>query len=110
MRRILRSNLLVPFLLLGLPVGLAAGQSEGVSRGRLSPEQREVVRGACAPELPKICAGQVGNGKGAACIRNNFDKFSEPCRNALRKVRGASAADQRLATASAAPAMTAPVP
>lgn len=49
-----------------------------------SMAQGPAVRQACGSEIQQYCAGvQPGEGRLRNCIREHFDRFPEPCKQAL---------------------------
>jgi hypothetical protein len=63
-----------------LMVTPAAGQ------GGASPAERQVAQ-ACAPDIRAHCASvQRGGGRILACLRQNSDKLSPECGQALRSL------------------------
>jgi hypothetical protein len=59
----------------------------------LRSAQRE-VRQACAADLRSFCDGKRGRERGD-CLRDNRDKFSSACQDAMRNVRSARQAQRR---------------
>ena len=59
----------------------------------LRSAQRE-VRQACAADLRSFCDGKRGRERGD-CLRDNREKFSSSCQDAMRNVRSARQAQRR---------------
>ncbi|MDB5424649.1 MAG: hypothetical protein JWQ29_2065 [Phenylobacterium sp.] len=77
---------LMPMIVLAaLSVGSAALAQGG---GGLSPEvhaARDAVRQACAADATRLCEGKAGR-EVMMCMRDNADKLSGPCKEALAKM------------------------
>lgn len=82
--RLIRSGTLcaVGLSLVGLSLaGSAAAQSQDVPPG-------QTARQACAANYRQFCQGvQPGGGRVLACLRQNGDKLSPDCRQALENAR-----------------------
>ena len=59
----------------------------------LRSAQRE-ARQACAADMRSFCDGKRGRGRGD-CLRDNREKFSSTCLDAMRNVRSARQAQRR---------------
>ena len=55
---------------------------------------RREVRQACAADLRSFCDGKSGRER-RNCVRDNQDKFSSACRDAMRDMRSARQAQRR---------------
>jgi hypothetical protein len=55
---------------------------------------RREVRQACAADLRSFCDGKRGRERGD-CLRDNREKFSSTCQDAMRNVRSARQAQRR---------------
>src|SRR5215208_4830527 len=55
---------------------------------------RREVRQACAADLRSFCDGKRGRERGD-CLRDNQEKFSSSCQDAMRNVRSARQAQRR---------------
>jgi hypothetical protein len=59
--------------------------------GAPSPDMRaarQAARQACAPDMATLCQGQSGR-DAMMCLRQNHDKASQACQDALAKMRAA---------------------
>ncbi|MDB5444527.1 MAG: hypothetical protein JWP73_2903 [Phenylobacterium sp.] len=69
--------------------GSALAQEPGPGGGGgLSPEvraAREAVRTACAADFKTFCDGKQGR-EMMMCLRDNADKTSQPCKDAMAKM------------------------
>ena len=69
------------------PHGFGPG---GPGFGPPSPEQkaaREAAKAACEPDMKALCAGKTGR-DAMMCMRENHDKVSQACKDAMAKARG----------------------
>lgn len=67
--------------------GSAVAQQPGPGAGP-SPEvvaAREAVRAACAADFKTLCDGKQGR-EMMMCLRDNADKTSQPCKDAMAKM------------------------
>ena len=56
--------------------------------GPATPAQRAAAR-ACMPDVRAYCAGvQRGEGRILACLQQNRERVSQPCREAMAATRG----------------------
>ena len=61
----------------------AAAEAQGQASGP-SQEIRQAVLSACSGDLRRLCAGiRPGEGRIAACFRDNAARLSDSCRAAL---------------------------
>jgi hypothetical protein len=66
--------------LVALPLLVAA---TAAAQGRMSPAQRQATQ-ACMPDIRSHCESvERGGGRIAACLRQNSDKLSPECRQAI---------------------------
>ncbi len=87
---------LMPMIVLAaLAVGTAAFAQApppaGGDRPAPSPEMqaaRKVVRESCAADMKTLCDGKAGR-EAMMCMRDNADKVSSPCKDALGKMMAA---------------------
>lgn len=74
--------------LFALFIAVLAGSAS--AQTQVSPEMRQkafAVARACRTDLKTYCDGvQRGEGRIAACLRENAEKLSSPCRTALTDV------------------------
>ena len=59
--------------------------------GAPSPEMRaarQAVMGSCATDMKTLCDGKTGR-EAMMCMRDNADKVSAPCKDALMKMMAA---------------------
>ncbi|CDZ62073.1 cysteine rich repeat-containing protein [Neorhizobium galegae] len=81
-------KLLVAPSVLALILAALAGTAS--AQAQVSPEMRQQafkVARACRTDLKTYCDGvERGDGRIAACLRDNAQKLSSPCRSALSDV------------------------
>ncbi len=66
---------------------LAFGASPATAQGSMSPAERQAAQ-ACSPDIRSHCANvQRGGGRIIACLRENSEKLSPTCRQALGAVQ-----------------------
>jgi multidrug efflux system membrane fusion protein len=69
--------------------GSALAQQPGPGTGAgLSPDviaAREAMRAACAADFKTLCDGKQGR-EMMMCLRDNADRASQPCRDAMAKM------------------------
>jgi hypothetical protein len=63
--------------------GSAAAQQPGPSPDVIAA--REAVRAACAADFKTLCDGKQGR-EMMMCLRDNADKASQPCKDAMAKM------------------------
>ena len=71
--------------------GAAFAQQPGGGGGP-SPEMqaaRAAMREACAADMQKLCEGKQGR-EAFMCMRDNADKASQACKDAMAKMRAAA--------------------
>jgi hypothetical protein len=82
---------LTPMIVLAaLSVGTAAF-AQDAARPAPSPEMqaaRKAVMESCAADRETLCNGKQGR-EAMACMRENAEKLSTPCKDALTKMRAA---------------------
>jgi hypothetical protein len=54
---------------------------------------RAAMREACAADMQKLCEGKTGR-EGFMCLRENADKASQGCKDAMAKMRAAAGGGQ----------------
>jgi hypothetical protein len=77
---------LVSLVLCASLLGAAVAQAQAPAP---SPEQqaaREAMRKACADDMKTLCSGKEGREMGQ-CMRENAEKVSAPCKDAMAKMR-----------------------
>ena len=73
---------------LSKPCQDAIGDMRAKMRRRME-ERREAMEAAkktCAPDMASLCAGKTGR-EAMMCMHENRDKVSQPCKDAIAKVR-----------------------
>jgi hypothetical protein len=63
----------------------------GADRPAPSPEMmaaRQAMRQACAADMKTLCDGKMGR-EAMMCMRENAEKVSQPCKDAMAKMRAA---------------------
>ena len=89
------TRLLFTALLLIAPPALAqtSAEPQQARTTDLSSARRE-ARQVCAADLRSFCDGKSGRERGD-CVRDNQEKFSSACRDAMRDLRSARQAQRR---------------
>lgn len=68
--------------IVALTLALAAQASE------LTFFQKMELNKACGPDIKALCAGVAqGEGRVALCVQDNAEKLSQPCRDAIGRLR-----------------------
>ncbi len=82
-------KLQIAVMLAALAVGGAAFAQEPAGGGQApSPEMqaaRQAMRQACAADMKTLCDGKMGR-EAMMCMRENADKISAPCKDAMSKM------------------------
>jgi hypothetical protein len=82
-------KLQIAVTLAALSIGGAAFAQQGPGGGQgPSPEMqaaREAMRQACAADAKTLCEGKMGR-ESMMCMRENADKLSAPCKDAMSKM------------------------
>lgn len=92
-------KLQIAITLAALAIGGAAFAQEpaggggpgGGGRPAPSPEMqaaRQAMRQACATDMKTLCDGKEGR-EAMMCMRDNAEKVSQPCKDAMMKMRAA---------------------
>lgn len=71
--------------------GSAFAQPPAGGGGAPSPEMqaaRQAMRQACAADMKSLCDGKEGR-EAMMCLRDNGDKVSSPCKDAMSKMMAA---------------------
>ena len=86
---------LMPMIVLAaLSVGTAAF-AQDTARPAPTPEMqaaRKAVMESCAADRQTLCSGKEGR-DAMACMRENAEKLSAPCKDAMTKMRAARQAE-----------------
>lgn len=72
--------------IVGLSTAGAALAQDAPAGGPPSPDARAAVRAACSADMASLCAGKEGR-EAMMCIRDNSDKVSAGCKDALSKMQ-----------------------
>jgi len=81
-------KLQIAVALAALSIGGAAIAQEAPGGGTPSPEMqaaRQAMRQACAADMKTLCDGKQGR-EAMMCMRENADKVSAPCKDAMAKM------------------------
>ena len=85
---------LMPMIVLAaLSVGTAAFAQDPPAGGGASPSPemqaaRKAMMQSCATDMKTLCDGKTGR-EAMMCMRDNTDKVSAPCKDAMVKMRAA---------------------
>lgn len=83
---------LMPMIVLAaLSIGTAAFAQEPPAAGGPSPEMqaaRKAMMESCAADRKTLCDGKTGR-EAMMCMRDNADKLSAPCKDAMAKMMAA---------------------
>jgi hypothetical protein len=74
------------FLAVASLVASAAVQAQGAQQP--SPEM-QAMRKACSADAQKLCSGKHGH-EAMECLRENSDKVSQDCKDAMAKMKPAA--------------------
>ncbi|HXA37771.1 MAG TPA: hypothetical protein VNW53_02120 [Phenylobacterium sp.] len=81
-------KLRIAITLAALAVAGSAFAQPGGGGGPPSPEMqaaRQAMQEACAADMKTLCDGKTGR-EAMMCIRDNADKISTPCKDAVAKM------------------------
>lgn len=63
----------------------------GASAQNIPPAQKQAVRAACEADIRAACPGvRPGGGRLLQCVKDNPDRISQPCKDALVAAKAAS--------------------
>jgi len=86
-------KLQIAITLAALAIGGSAFAQEPAGGGRPAPTPemqaaRQAMRQACAADMKTLCDGKEGR-EAMMCMRDNAEKVSQPCKDAMMKMRSA---------------------
>lgn len=83
-----RSHVLISALLLA---AINVSATVAMAQSGMSPEMRakaQAMAQNCKEDIKKVCDGiRPGGGRILICLRNNSERLSQPCRDAVPKAR-----------------------